>query len=92
MGIYDWHCFYVRQGTKLKFLRSCQSTPRPEPEFPCGQMAQKVLNRLGLGKELASIGGLIDRVAYYSNTGKNSPILVAALVDQVGQRPYPRLY
>lgn len=50
----------------------------------------KVLNNLGLGKEIASIGGKMDRVAYYSNTGeKLTDFSVQPLVDQVGQRPYP---
>jgi len=49
----------------------------------------KVLNSLGLGKEIASIGGQMDRV-YYSNTGeKLTDFSVQPLVDQVGQRPYP---
>lgn len=50
----------------------------------------KVLNRLGLGKEIASIGGQMDRVAYYSNTGeKLTDFSLQPLIDQVGQRPYP---
>lgn len=50
----------------------------------------KVLNRLGLGKEIASIGGQMDRVAYYSNTGeKLTDFSLQTLIEQVGQRPYP---
>lgn len=50
----------------------------------------KVLNRLGLGKEIALIGGQMDRVAYYSNTGeKLTDFSLQPLVDRVGQRPYP---
>ena len=50
----------------------------------------KVLNRLGLSKEIASIGGQMDRVAYYSNTGKKlTDFSLQSLVEQVGQRPYP---
>ncbi len=50
----------------------------------------KVLNRLGLGKEIASIGGQMDRVAYYSNTGeKLTDFSLQPLIDDVGQRPYP---
>lgn len=50
----------------------------------------KVLNRLGLGREIASIGGQMDRVAYYSNTGeKLTDFSLQTLIDQVGQRPYP---
>lgn len=50
----------------------------------------KVLNRLGLGKEIASIGGQMDRVAYYSNTGeKLTDFSLQPLVNKVGQRPYP---
>ena len=50
----------------------------------------KVLNRLGLGKEIASIGGQMDRVAYYSNTGeKLTDFSLQPLIDEVGQCPYP---
>ena len=50
----------------------------------------KVLNRLGLGKEIASIGGKMERMAYYSNTGeKLTDFSLSPLVEQVGQRPYP---
>ncbi len=50
----------------------------------------KVLNRLGLGKEIASIGGQMDRVAYYSNTGeKLTDFSLQPLIEDVGQRPYP---
>ena len=50
----------------------------------------KVLNRLGLGKEIALIGGKMDRIAYYSNTGeKLTDFSLQPLVDRVGQRPYP---
>ena len=50
----------------------------------------KVLNRLGLGKEIALIGGQMDRIAYYSNTGeKLTDFSLQPLIDEVGQRPYP---
>lgn len=50
----------------------------------------KVLNSLGLGKEIALIGGNMERVAYYSNTGeKLTDFSLQPLVEQVGQRPYP---
>lgn len=50
----------------------------------------KVLNRLGLGKDIACIGGQMDRVAYYSNTGeKLTDFSLQPLIDRVGQRPYP---
>jgi len=49
----------------------------------------KVLNSLGLGKEIASIGGQMDRVAYYNTGEKLTDFSVQPLVDQVGQRPYP---
>lgn len=50
----------------------------------------KVLNRIGLGKEIARIGGQMDRVAYYSNTGeKLTDFSLQLLIDRVGQRPYP---
>ncbi|MBI4785011.1 MAG: FAD-dependent urate hydroxylase HpxO [Oscillatoriophycideae cyanobacterium NC_groundwater_1537_Pr4_S-0.65um_50_18] len=50
----------------------------------------KVLNRLGLGKEIASIGGQMDRMAYYSSTGeKLTDFSLLPLIEQVGQRPYP---
>lgn len=50
----------------------------------------KVLNRLGLGKEIASVGGQMDRMAYYSFTGeKLTDFSLQPLIDEVGQRPYP---
>jgi len=50
----------------------------------------KVLNRLGLGNEIARIGGQMDRMAYYSYTGeKLTDFSLFPLIEQVGQRPYP---
>ncbi|NJL35372.1 MAG: FAD-dependent urate hydroxylase HpxO [Leptolyngbyaceae cyanobacterium SM1_4_3] len=50
----------------------------------------KVLNRLGLSKEIAAIGGQMDRVTYYSQMGeKLTDFSLQPLVDCVGQRPYP---
>jgi len=50
----------------------------------------KVLNRLGLGKEIAHIGGQMDRMAYYSMTGEVlTDFSLQPLVETVGQRPYP---
>ncbi|MBD2092097.1 FAD-dependent urate hydroxylase HpxO [Microcoleus sp. FACHB-1515] len=50
----------------------------------------KVLNRLGLGKDIAAIGGPMEQVAYYSNTGeKLTAFSLKPLVDRVGQAPYP---
>lgn len=50
----------------------------------------KVLNRLGLGKEIAAIGGPMERVAYYSHAGeKLTEFSLQPLVDRVGQQPYP---
>ncbi|XGV99081.1 MAG: FAD-dependent urate hydroxylase HpxO [Leptolyngbya sp. BL-A-14] len=50
----------------------------------------KVLNRLGLGDEIARIGGIMDRMAYYSHTGeKFNDFSLYPLIERVGQRPYP---
>jgi FAD-dependent urate hydroxylase len=50
----------------------------------------KVLNHLGLSQEIASIGGQMDRMAYYSHTGeKLNDFSLLPLMEQVGQRPYP---
>jgi FAD-dependent urate hydroxylase len=50
----------------------------------------KVLNRLGLGKEIAQIGGCMERMTYYSATGeKLTDFSLLPLIEQVGQRPYP---
>jgi FAD-dependent urate hydroxylase len=50
----------------------------------------KVLNRLGLSKQIASIGGTMERVAYYSHTGEQlTDFSLSPLIDRVGQRPYP---
>jgi len=50
----------------------------------------KVLNYLGLGDEIARVGGQMERMAYYSSTGeKLTDFSLQPLIDQVGQRPYP---
>jgi FAD-dependent urate hydroxylase len=50
----------------------------------------KVLNRLGLSKEIAAIGGQMERVTYYSQMGeKLTDFSLQPLIDRVGQRPYP---
>jgi FAD-dependent urate hydroxylase len=50
----------------------------------------KVLNRLGLGKAIAGIGGQMDRMAYYRMTGEVlTDFSLQPLVERVGQRPYP---
>jgi len=50
----------------------------------------KVLNRLGLGQEIARIGGHMQRMAYYSMTGESlTDFSLQPLIDAVGQRPYP---
>lgn len=50
----------------------------------------KVLNRLGLGAEIAQIGGQMNRMEYRTKTGDvlNS-IDLMPLIQAVGQRPYP---
>ncbi|GAB4370691.1 MAG: FAD-dependent urate hydroxylase HpxO [Elainellaceae cyanobacterium] len=50
----------------------------------------KVLNRLGLGAEVAKIGGQMNRMEYRTQTGELlNTIDLLPLVHQVGQRPYP---
>ena len=50
----------------------------------------KVLNRMGLGKAIAQIGGQMDRMQYHSHTGELlTDISLDPLVQKVGQRPYP---
>jgi FAD-dependent urate hydroxylase len=50
----------------------------------------KILNRLGLGKEIARIGGQMERMAYYNHRGeKLTDFSLMPLIEQVGQRPYP---
>jgi len=50
----------------------------------------KVLNWLGLGDAMASIGGHMDRMEYRSHTNELlSNIDLKPLIEQVGQRPYP---
>lgn len=50
----------------------------------------KILNRLGLSKEIASVGGQMERMAYYSHTGELlTDFSLSPLIEQVGQRPYP---
>ena len=50
----------------------------------------KVLNRLGLGEQLAAIGGTMNRMEYRSHQDEPlSQIDLMPLIHQVGQRPYP---
>ena len=50
----------------------------------------KVLNKLGLGKEVAAIGGQMNRMEYLSHKGESlNNINLLPFIDQVGQRPYP---
>lgn len=50
----------------------------------------KVLNRLGLGAEIAQIGGSMERMAYLTHDGRClSDFSLTPLVETVGQCPYP---
>lgn len=50
----------------------------------------KVLNRLGLGKAMASIGGPMKRMTYISKSGEVlTDFSLAPLIEKVGQNPYP---
>lgn len=50
----------------------------------------KVLNRLGLGEQLAAIGGTMNRMEYRSHQDEPlSHVDLVPLIHQVGQRPYP---
>lgn len=50
----------------------------------------KVLNRLGLGQQIAAIGGQMNRMEYRNHHGEIlNDINLLPLVEQVGQRPYP---
>jgi FAD-dependent urate hydroxylase len=50
----------------------------------------KVLNRLGLGAQIAAIGGQMSRMEYRTQTGDVlNTIDLLPLIHTVGQRPYP---
>ena len=50
----------------------------------------KILNQLGLGQEISAIGGSMKRMAYHTQTGATlTDFSLDALVNQVGQCPYP---
>lgn len=50
----------------------------------------KVLNRLGLGENIAKIGGQMDCMEYRTKIGQLlNDIDLRPLIQQVGQRPYP---
>ncbi|PSB19060.1 monooxygenase [filamentous cyanobacterium CCP2] len=50
----------------------------------------KVVNRLGLGAEMAKIGGKMERMEYRTKTGELlNDITLYPLIHTVGQRPYP---
>jgi FAD-dependent urate hydroxylase len=50
----------------------------------------KVLNRFGLGREIAAIGGQMDFMQYLSTSGEVlNYVDLHPLIEEVGQRPYP---
>lgn len=50
----------------------------------------KVLNHLGLGEEIAALGGAMERITYLTQTGETlTDFSLDSLVRQVGQCPYP---
>lgn len=50
----------------------------------------KVLNRFGMGKDIAEIGGQMDFMQYLSTSGEVlNHVNLHPLVEEVGQRPYP---
>lgn len=50
----------------------------------------KVLNYLGLGAQIAQIGGQMNRMEYRTKTGERlNDIDLMPLIHKVGQRPYP---
>jgi FAD-dependent urate hydroxylase len=50
----------------------------------------KVLDALGLGAEVAAIGGRMERLAYHDQEGRTlCDFSLQPLVDRVGERPYP---
>jgi FAD-dependent urate hydroxylase len=50
----------------------------------------KVLTYLGLGEQLAAIGGTMNQMAYHHKTGPQlNKISLLPLIEAVGQRPYP---
>ena len=50
----------------------------------------KVLNRLGLGPEIAQIGGPMQQMAYYAKSGELlTRFSLSPLIEEVGQPPYP---
>ena len=50
----------------------------------------KVLNRLGLGQEMAKIGGQMNKMQYRTKTGELlNDVDLLPLIESVGQRPYP---
>ncbi len=51
----------------------------------------KCLNRLGLGREVAALGGQLESIGYFdAYSGETlTQFSIQPLIDQVGQRPYP---
>ena len=50
----------------------------------------KILNKLGLGEEVAAIGGQMNRMEYLTHEGESlNNVDLIPLMEQVGQRPYP---
>src|SRR5690606_11072422 len=50
----------------------------------------KVLNRLGLGPQIAEVGGHMQRMMYVNKDGEVlTDFSLQPLITRVGQRPYP---
>jgi len=51
----------------------------------------KCLNRLGLGSQVAALGGIVDRMGYREakSGGVMTDFSLRPLIERVGQRPYP---
>lgn len=50
----------------------------------------KVLNRFGMGKQIAAIGGQMDFMQYRDRSGELlNHVSLQPLIEEVGQRPYP---
>ncbi len=50
----------------------------------------KVLNRFGLGQQIAAIGGQMDFMQYRDRSGELlNHVSLQPLIEEVGQRPYP---
>lgn len=78
-----------RAGCKVE-IYDCVKELRPvDAGISLWSNGAKVLTHLGMGEQLAAIGGTMNQMAYHYKTGQQlNEISLLPLIDEVRQRPY----